>query len=105
LAFSETSLQLTPPSSKESAANLTSSIRAPKILRGGGEARTWDCPVTGQRPQDKSSAEHTPVSGAEGVEQALKVLEGRWKLMILFHLFGGKLLRLLELERAIPAIS
>jgi len=25
--------------------------------------------------------------------------------MILFHLFGGKLLRLLELERAIPAIS
>src|SRR5882757_10804551 len=33
--------------SKESAANLTSSIRAPKILPGGGEARTWDCPVTG----------------------------------------------------------
>ena len=92
-------------SSKESAANLTASIRAPKILPGGGEARTWDCPVTGQRPQDKSSAEHTPVSAAEGVEQALKVLEGRWKLMILFHLFGGKLLRLSELERAIPAIS
>src|SRR6201987_931616 len=48
---------------------------------------------------------HTPASAAEGVEQALKVLEGRWKLVILFHLFGGKLLRFSELERAIPAVS
>jgi len=39
------------------------------------------------------------------VEQVLKVLEGRWKLVILFHLFDGKLLRFSELERAIPAIS
>jgi DNA-binding HxlR family transcriptional regulator len=42
---------------------------------------------------------------AEGVEQVLKVLEGRWKFVILFHLFDGKLLRFSELERAIPAIS
>src|SRR6476659_1912184 len=48
---------------------------------------------------------HTPSTAATGVEQALKVLEGRWKLVILFHLFGGKLLRFSELERAIPAIS
>ena len=48
---------------------------------------------------------HTPASAADGVEQALKVLEGRWKLIILFQLFGGKLLRFSELERAIPAIS
>ena len=34
-----------------------------------------------------------------------KFLEGRWKLLILFHLFGGKLQRFSELERAIPAIS
>lgn len=47
----------------------------------------------------------TPVSAADGVEQVLKILEGRWKLVILFHLFGGKLLRFSELERAIPAIS
>src|SRR5262245_54808076 len=33
------------------------------------------------------------------------LLEGRWKLLILFHLFGGKILRFSELERAIPAIS
>ncbi|MFZ2868966.1 winged helix-turn-helix transcriptional regulator [Zavarzinia sp.] len=48
---------------------------------------------------------HTPISAAEGVERALKMLEGRWKLLILFHLFGGKLLRFSELERALPAIS
>ncbi len=47
----------------------------------------------------------TPTSAAEGVEQALKILEGRWKLVILFHLFGGRLLRFSDLERAIPAIT
>ena len=35
----------------------------------------------------------------------LRILEGRWKLVILFHLFGGKVLRFSDLERAIPAIS
>src|SRR4030095_8334073 len=48
---------------------------------------------------------YTPISAAQGVENALNVLEGRWKLIILFHLFGGKVLRFSDLERAIPAIS
>ena len=48
---------------------------------------------------------HTPSSAASGVEDAIKMLEGRWKLVILFHLFGGKVLRFSDLERAIPAIS
>jgi DNA-binding HxlR family transcriptional regulator len=48
---------------------------------------------------------HTPASAASGVEQAFRFLEGRWKLVILFHLFGGKLLRFSDLERAIPAVS
>ena len=48
---------------------------------------------------------HTPASAADGVEQALKVLEGRWKLVILFHLFDGELMRFSKLERAIPSIS
>jgi DNA-binding HxlR family transcriptional regulator len=39
------------------------------------------------------------------VEQTLKLLEGRWKLIILFHLFGGKILRFSDLERAIPGVS
>ncbi len=46
-----------------------------------------------------------PGSAAERVEQALQFLEGRWKLVILFRLFGGKVLRFSELERSIPAIS
>ncbi len=48
---------------------------------------------------------YTPTTGASGVEQALKILEGKWKLVIIFHLFGGKLLRFSELEKAIPAIT
>src|SRR6202043_945596 len=55
-------------------------------------------------PKSKGK-EYTPVTAAQDVEQAFKVLEGRWKLIILFHLFGGKVLRFSELERAIPAIS
>jgi len=55
-------------------------------------------------PKSKAK-EYTPVTAAQDVEQAFKVLEGRWKLLILFHLFGGKILRFSELERAIPAIS
>ena len=50
-------------------------------------------------------ADLTPASAAQGVENVLKVLEGRWKLVILFHLFGGKVLRFSELARAIPTIS
>lgn len=52
-----------------------------------------------------SQIEYTRETAAEGVEQALKFLEGRWKLVILFHLFGGRVLRFSELERAIPDIS
>ena len=47
----------------------------------------------------------TPRTAAHGVENVLRILEGRWKLVILFHLFGGKVLRFSELEREIPAIS
>ncbi|WP_188854384.1 winged helix-turn-helix transcriptional regulator [Aureimonas glaciei] len=50
-------------------------------------------------------AEHTPFTAASGVEHVVRMLEGRWKLVILFHLFGGRLLRFSDLERAIPDIS
>ena len=55
-------------------------------------------------PSSKES-KHTPATAASGVEQAFKFLEGRWKLVILFYLFGGKMLRFSDLERAIPAVS
>ena len=47
----------------------------------------------------------TPETAAEGVEQALKIFDGKWKLVILFHLFGGQVLRFSELEKAIPNIT
>jgi DNA-binding HxlR family transcriptional regulator len=47
----------------------------------------------------------TPETAAHGVEAALKMLEGRWKLLILFQLFGGQVRRFSELERAIPAVT
>lgn len=47
----------------------------------------------------------TRVTAAEGVEQALCMLEGRWKFLILFQLFGGRVCRYSDLERAIPAVT
>lgn len=55
-------------------------------------------------PEGKRLA-YTPDTGAQGVEAAIGLLRGRWKLLILFHLFDGKVLRFSDLERAIPAIS
>lgn len=55
-------------------------------------------------PESKPNP-YTRETAADGVEQALKLLEGRWKLVILFHLFGGRIMRFSDLERAIPGIS
>ena len=52
-----------------------------------------------------SKPQRTPESAAVGIDQAIGSLRGRWKLVILFHLFGGKVLRFSDLQRAIPAIS
>jgi DNA-binding HxlR family transcriptional regulator len=53
----------------------------------------------------KGKQKHTEASAAKGVEEVLRILEGRWKLVILFHPFGGKVRRFSELRRAIPAVS
>ncbi|MFN3523580.1 MAG: winged helix-turn-helix transcriptional regulator [Phenylobacterium sp.] len=42
---------------------------------------------------------------ATGVEAAFRMLEGRWKMVIIFHLFDREVLRFSELERAIPGVS
>jgi hypothetical protein len=39
------------------------------------------------------------------LEEALKVLEGRWKILILSHLFSAPVLRFSELRRAVSGIS
>ena len=42
---------------------------------------------------------------AGGIESVLRMLEGRWKMVIIFHLFARSTLRFSELEKAIPGIS
>jgi DNA-binding HxlR family transcriptional regulator len=42
---------------------------------------------------------------ASGVEAAFRMLEGRWKMVIIFHLFDREVLRFSQLERAIPGVS
>jgi len=53
----------------------------------------------------RANKKWTRITAAEGVEQALQMLEGRWKLLILFQLFGGRVRRFSDLERAIPAVT
>src|ERR1043165_4655643 len=53
----------------------------------------------------RGKPKYTEASAAQGVGGVLRILEGRWKLVILFHLFGGKVRRFSELRRAIPAVS
>lgn len=50
-------------------------------------------------------SKYTAITAAESVEEALKILEGKWKLLILFHLFSVDRMRFSELERAIPTIT
>ena len=47
----------------------------------------------------------TPDMAASGIESAFRILEGRWKMVIVFHLFARGILRFSELEKAIPAAS
>lgn len=42
---------------------------------------------------------------ATGIETAFRMLVGRWKMVIIFHLFDRDVLRFSELQRAIPGIS
>ena len=58
----------------------------------------------GYSPTGKLS-DVTPDMAASGVEQAFRMLEGRWKMVIIFHLFDRGTLRFSELERAIPGAS
>jgi DNA-binding HxlR family transcriptional regulator len=58
----------------------------------------------GYSPTGKLS-DVTPELAADGMERALQMIEGRWKMVILFHLFDRGTLRFSELERAIPKVS
>jgi DNA-binding HxlR family transcriptional regulator len=58
-----------------------------------------------QYPPEGKRVGYSLRSAAQGVQNVIRVLEGRWKLVILFQLFGSKIRRFSELERAIPGIS
>jgi DNA-binding HxlR family transcriptional regulator len=49
--------------------------------------------------------DYTAQTAAQSAQNVIRVLEGRWKLVILFELFGSNIRRFSELERAIPGIS
>lgn len=56
-------------------------------------------------PEKVKRKAYTPLSAAIDVEACLGMLEGRWKLVILFHLFGGQVRRFSDLERRVTGIS
>jgi DNA-binding HxlR family transcriptional regulator len=53
----------------------------------------------------KTSQSSSQICSTAELEDALKVLEGRWKALIIFHLFRVPVLRFSELRRAIPGVS
>jgi DNA-binding HxlR family transcriptional regulator len=42
---------------------------------------------------------------AADMQDAVGILDGRWKMMILAHLFGEEVMRFSDLQRAIPGVS
>ncbi len=65
-------------------------------------------PVVGYTPRGKVQVApgHTKDDwSADAAEEAFRLLEGRWKMMIVFHLFDKGTMRFSELERAIPLAS
>lgn len=54
---------------------------------------------------DRHGVRYTPQTAADDVEATLRIVAGRWKLVILFNLFDGARHRFSDLERAIPAVS
>lgn len=47
----------------------------------------------------------SPEGAASQVEAAFELLGGRWKMIIIFHLFAVPIMRFSELERAIAGVS
>ena len=53
----------------------------------------------------KTNRTFTQTCSTVELEEALKVLEGRWKILILFHLLSAPVLRFSELRPAMSGIS
>ncbi|SCK32356.1 transcriptional regulator, HxlR family [Variovorax sp. HW608] len=53
----------------------------------------------------RESTCYRPNAAAFSAEAVFRCLSGRWKLLIVFHLFDGKVRRFSDLERLTPGIS
>ncbi len=42
---------------------------------------------------------------AADVQEAIRIIDGRWKMMILAHLYGEEMMRFSDLQRAITGVS
>jgi DNA-binding HxlR family transcriptional regulator len=60
--------------------------------------------VTAFAERGRRSRGHRAVCAAD-MQTTLRCLEGRWKMMILAHLFTEPVMRFSELQRAIPRVS
>lgn len=54
---------------------------------------------------DNARDRSQPPCSPSDLEEALSVLEGRWKILVLFHLFSNEIMRFSELQRALPGVS
>ncbi len=60
----------------------------------------------GYKPKSKYSQDSAGAeAAARDTESALRMIEGRWKLVILYHLFVRPVMRFSELEKSISGIS
>jgi DNA-binding HxlR family transcriptional regulator len=66
-------------------------------------ARTDD--KVGYLPKSKLEEPETTECTPEQAAQALRLLEGKWKMFIIFNLFGVENRRFSDLERRIPGIT
>jgi DNA-binding HxlR family transcriptional regulator len=57
------------------------------------------------KPRECSKPSDVPECTPDVLAEALKLLEGRWKMVIIHNLFQHGVLRFSELERAIPGVS
>lgn len=55
-------------------------------------------------PEGKDRVE-TAASAASGISEGIQMVQGRWKLQVLFELFSGEPRRFSELQRAVEGIS
>nr|WP_315428591.1 helix-turn-helix domain-containing protein [uncultured Albidiferax sp.] len=56
-------------------------------------------------PPPPARKRYTALAAAIDVEAIFSLLDGRWKLLILFNLFGGQVQRFSDLEKRIDGIS